>query len=159
LGVENALWSDVLENGPASRSACFFDIDWSPVRQTMHNRLLVPILGAPLGEVIERGEIRLVFRPASGTFHVNYFDHWLPVEPRSYPTILRVGDQQPAHATLLDEAAAQELSSLLDAFAALPAPVAAPADVLQLRDRDRQVNQRRLARLCAREPSVMTLIQ
>src|SRR5690606_37961421 len=158
LGVENALWSDVLENGPASRFACYFDIDWTPVRQAMHNRLLVPILGAPLGEVIERGEIRLVFRPAAGTFHVNYFDHWLPVEPRSYPTILRVGERQPGHEVLLKAGVAQELASLLDAFASLPPPVAASAEVLQVRDRDRQVNQRRLARLCAREPPVMALI-
>ena len=52
----------------------------------------MPILGAPLGEVVERGEIRIVFRPATGTFHVSYFDHWLPVEPRSYPLILRAGE-------------------------------------------------------------------
>ena len=159
LGVKNALWSDVLENGPASRFACYFDIDWTPARQAMHNRLLVPILGAPLGEVIERGEIRLVFRPDAGTFHVNYFDHWLPVEPRSYPTILRVGERQAGHDVHLAEDAAQELSSLLDAFASLPPPVAAAAEVLQVRDRDRQVNQRRLARLCAREPTVMALIE
>src|SRR5690606_21273627 len=50
-------------------------------------------------------------------------------------------------------------SSLLDAFASLPPPVAAAAEVLQVRDRDRQVNQRRLARLCAREPTVMALIE
>lgn len=158
LGVENALWSDVLENGPASRFARYFDIDWTPVRQSMRNRLLVPILGAPLGEVIERGEIRVAFRPVTGTFHVNYLNHWLPVEPRSYPTILRVGERQPGHEVVLDEGAAQELSSLLDAFASLPPPVAADAEVLQVRNRDRQVNQRRLARLVAREPSVMALI-
>src|SRR5690606_40343614 len=50
-------------------------------------------------------------------------------------------------------------SSDLDAFAGLPPPVAAPAEVLQLRDRDQQVNQRRLARLCAREPCVTAVIQ
>ncbi len=159
LGVENALWVDVLENGPASQCARYFDIDWSPVRQTMRNRLLVPILGAPLGEVVERGEIRIVFRPATGTFHVSYFDHWLPVEPRSYPLILRAGEVAGGFALQLGEDAALEVSSLLDAFSALPPPVAASAEVLQVRERDRQVNQRRLARLCAREPSVMALIE
>jgi len=159
LGVENAWWMDVLENGPASGCAKFFDIDWSPVRQTMHNRLLVPILGAPLGEVVERGEVRIVFRPEAGTFHVNYFEHWLPLEPRSYPMILRAGEGIPGRSPVLDEDAQLELSSLMDAFAALPPPLAAPPEVLQVRERDRQVNQRRLARLCTREPAVLKLIE
>ncbi len=158
LGVENALWMDVLENGPASRFACYFDIDWTPARQTMRNRLLVPILGAPLGEVIERGEIGLVFRAEAGTFHVKYFDHLLPVEPRSYPCILRAAERHSRRAHL-EVDAAQELASLLDLFAALPPPLAAEPEVLQVRDRDRQVNQRRLARLCQREPGILRLIE
>ena len=32
LGADNAWWLDVLENGPASRYADFFDIDWQPRR-------------------------------------------------------------------------------------------------------------------------------
>jgi (1->4)-alpha-D-glucan 1-alpha-D-glucosylmutase len=159
LGVQNALWNDVLENGPASQCARYFDIDWSPVRQTMRNRLLVPILGAPLGEVVERGEVRISFDAACGAFHVNYFDHRLPVEPRSYPMILRAGEPASGLASMVGEDAALEVSSLMDAFAALPPPVAAPPEVLQVRDRDRQVNQRRLARLCAREPQVLRLIE
>lgn len=159
LGVENAWWMHVLENGPASCYAKFFDIDWEPVRQSMRNRLLVPILGAPFGEVVERGELRIVFQPASGTFRVNYWEHWLPVEPRSYPIILRAGEGIPGKSPVLDDDARLELASLMDAFAALPPPSAAPPDVLQVRDRDRQVNQRRLARLCAREPAVLKQIE
>jgi (1->4)-alpha-D-glucan 1-alpha-D-glucosylmutase len=159
LGAENAWWMDVLENGPASSCAKFFDIDWTPVRQTMRNRLLVPILGAPLGEVVERGEVRVVFRPESGIFLLNYFEHWLPVEPRSYPMILRAGEGIPGRSPALGEDAQLELASLMDAFAALPPPLPAESEVLQVRYRDRQVNQRRLARLCAREPAVLALIQ
>ena len=31
MGADNAWWLDVLENGPASRYADFFDIDWHPL--------------------------------------------------------------------------------------------------------------------------------
>jgi (1->4)-alpha-D-glucan 1-alpha-D-glucosylmutase len=42
---ENAFWLDVLENGPSSPYASFFDIDWHPVKQELENKILIPILG------------------------------------------------------------------------------------------------------------------
>src|SRR3954471_3580546 len=32
----NAWWNDVLENGPSSPSAKFFDVDWTPVKEELH---------------------------------------------------------------------------------------------------------------------------
>ena len=52
-GGENAYWNDVLRHGEGSRYARWFDIDWS-------EPLLLPILGAPLGEVIAAGDLALV---------------------------------------------------------------------------------------------------
>ncbi|RZF66080.1 malto-oligosyltrehalose synthase [Sphingomonas populi] len=52
-GGENAYWNDVLRHGQGSRYARWFDIDWS-------EPLLLPILGAPLGEVIAAGDLKLV---------------------------------------------------------------------------------------------------
>jgi len=156
LGAGNQWWTDVLENGPASRFASYFDIDWEPVRSSMRNRLLVPVLAAPLGEVIDRGEIRVEFQPEAGAFSVRYGGHQLPVEPRAYPLVFRAAD--PPLQVVLDGEAAQELSSLLDAFAALPPPLSASDELLQIRNRDRQVNQRRLARLCERKPDVLDLV-
>jgi (1->4)-alpha-D-glucan 1-alpha-D-glucosylmutase len=51
-GGENAYWNDVLRNGRDSRYAHWFDIDWDAP-------LLLPILGAPLGEVIASGDLKL----------------------------------------------------------------------------------------------------
>ena len=156
LGAGNQWWIDVLENGPASRFATYFDIDWEPVRSSMRNRLLVPVLAAPLGDIIDRGEIRLEFQADAGAFAVRYASHRLPVEPRGYPLVFRAAE--PPLEVALPGEAAQELSSLLDAFAALPPPLAGTAETLQVRDRDRQVNQRRLARLCERQPEVRDFI-
>lgn len=49
-GGENAYWNDMLRNGRESRYARWFDIDWS-------GPVLLPILGAPLGEVIASGDL------------------------------------------------------------------------------------------------------
>jgi (1->4)-alpha-D-glucan 1-alpha-D-glucosylmutase len=51
-GGENAYWNDVLKNGRDSRYAHWFDIDWD-------GPLLLPILGAPLGEVIASGDLKV----------------------------------------------------------------------------------------------------
>jgi hypothetical protein len=159
LGVQNAWWFDVLENGPASRHAACFDIDWQPVRETMRNRLLVPVLAAPLGEVIDQGQIRVAFRATAGTFVVTYLDHVFPVEPGGYAHIFSATGWPLDAGAITETAAREEFSSLLDAFAALPAPLPAGDDVLAVRERDRQVNQRRLARLCARQPQVQQFIE
>src|SRR5687767_5566011 len=45
---DNAWWNDVLENGPASRFAGYFDIAWrSSHRSELQDRVLLPFLGEP----------------------------------------------------------------------------------------------------------------
>src|ERR1044071_6821652 len=40
----NTWWTDVLENGPSSVYASCFDIDWTPVKDELANKVLLPIL-------------------------------------------------------------------------------------------------------------------
>ncbi|MET0366371.1 MAG: malto-oligosyltrehalose synthase [Sphingobium sp.] len=54
-GDENLWWLDVAAKGRDSDYASVFDIDWS-------GPLILPVLGAPLEEVIAAGEVRLVER-------------------------------------------------------------------------------------------------
>ena len=84
---ENAWWVSVLENGPQSRYAHYFDIDWrtSPGREP-RERLILPILGKPYGETLEWREIRLGF-DVQGFFFL-YYQHRLPLCPSSYPIVL-----------------------------------------------------------------------
>ena len=49
----NAWWWDVLKHGRESRYAKAFDVDWS----RHDGRILLPVLGASLAEVLDRGEI------------------------------------------------------------------------------------------------------
>ncbi len=87
-GDDNRWWLDVLEHGQASEYATYFDIDWQPVNAYLHNKLLLPVLGDHYGSVLERGELKLVFEPAEGAFCMHYYEHLLPLDPRSYALIL-----------------------------------------------------------------------
>src|SRR6185312_7262701 len=82
----NAWWWDVLEDGPSSPYARFFDIDWDPPEAKLRQRVLVPILGDHYGKVLERGELRLVRQGPD--FTVAYFDHELPLSPRTLDEVL-----------------------------------------------------------------------
>src|SRR5205823_9471808 len=54
---QNTWWQDVLENGPSSLYAPYFDIDWRPLKSDLHDKVLLPILGDQYGRVLERGEL------------------------------------------------------------------------------------------------------
>src|SRR5262249_12863127 len=86
-GGDNAWWLDVLEWGPRSRYAKFFDIDWDV--QTGQPRVLLPILGRSYGEALEHGEIALRYDAAGGSFSAWYYDNRLPIAPSRYGEILR----------------------------------------------------------------------
>jgi (1->4)-alpha-D-glucan 1-alpha-D-glucosylmutase len=75
----NRWWMDVLQNGPASRYAPFFDIDWAPPEHKLAGKVLVPVLGDHYGRVLEAGELRLVRE--GGALFVAYYDHRFPLSP------------------------------------------------------------------------------
>jgi (1->4)-alpha-D-glucan 1-alpha-D-glucosylmutase len=106
-GADNPWWLDVLEWGPESEYASWFDIDWEPDRRYLEGKLLVPFLGDQYGAVLESGQLTLRFDPETGGFAVFAYDtHKLPICPLHYQRVL--GDE---HA---------ELERLGDAFSGLP---------------------------------------
>lgn len=152
----NAWWMDVLENGRASRFAEFFDIDWNPGRESMRNRLLVPILGSTFGETIASGELQVALDTAAGAFELHYREHRLPLDPRHYPLIFADAREELA-GWPADDPDRQDFDSLLDAFAALPDATDTNPESVERRNRDKEVNKRRLARLCERRPDLPVL--
>ncbi|HWX19284.1 MAG TPA: malto-oligosyltrehalose synthase [Candidatus Binatia bacterium] len=82
----NPWWLDVLEKGPASRYATWFDIDWRPLDPTLHNRVLLPVLEARYDEVLEAGKLRLVFE--QGRLWLAYYEKRFPLSPHSTESIL-----------------------------------------------------------------------
>jgi (1->4)-alpha-D-glucan 1-alpha-D-glucosylmutase len=106
---ENAWWMDVLENGALSPYASYFGINWGAVRQSHGEKIFLPILGAPYGATLEKGEIQLVYK--DDAFFVCYYERRLPVAVRTY------GDILGRHAHRLSDVA--EFTSLLEALTRL----------------------------------------
>src|ERR1017187_4425029 len=72
MGSDNAWWLDVLENGQASDYAGYFDIDWNPLKEELHGKVLVPVLHDHYGAVLESGDLKLVFNTARAEFDIWY---------------------------------------------------------------------------------------
>lgn len=151
----NPWWQDVLENGPSSRFARFFDIEWHPVKAELADKVLIPILGDQYGAVLERGELQLEF--AAGAFVVRYYDNLLPIAPDTYSMIVRDALDRWLAAHPGDDA--DELQSVLTAVAHLPPRHSRDAEEISVRAREKEVVKRRLAALVERSSDVRSLIR
>lgn len=142
-GRLNHYWWDVLENGPASRYASFFDIDWQTREEKLRNKLLAPVLGDHYGNSIEKGEIKL--RRLGAEFVVQYFDQEFPAAPRSLPQILKPAAK---------ETGSDYLAFLSDSLERLPSPTETNPDTLAERNRDKHVIGDLLCRLFEQTPFI-----
>jgi len=154
MGDDNAWWLDVLAHGPASPYADYFDIDWQPATARLAGRLLLPVLGGHYGAILEAGELQLAFDAASGTFSVHYHEHRFPLDPATYPRLLRHWPDRLAEALGHDADALDEVSGLAAALEALPQRAETDPERRALRIRDAALHQRRLAALCAAHPGL-----
>jgi (1->4)-alpha-D-glucan 1-alpha-D-glucosylmutase len=137
----------VLENGPSSRYAGYFDIDWNPPDQKLSATVLMPILGDHYGRVLDAGELRV--GREGGSFVVRYHDHEAPISPRSLDDLLSRAAAQAGCKTLM---------SLARAFGELPHAVLTHPDSVAERHRGKELLQRRLAELCDGRPDVASAI-
>jgi (1->4)-alpha-D-glucan 1-alpha-D-glucosylmutase len=110
-GADNAWWWDVLENGPSSRFATYFDVHWEPPEARVRNIVLLPVLGDHYGRVLEAGELQLV--RAGGSFTIGYHEHRFPAAPRSLDGLL---------AAAAERCHSDELSFIARSFGRLPLP-------------------------------------
>src|SRR5438067_8573570 len=147
--ADNRWWLDVLEKGPASRYAEYFDIEWEPLSEELRGKVLLPILGDQYGNVLERGELKLTFDRDAGTFSLWYFEHRLPIRPSEYPRIIDGG-----FGALSSDSDSADLEKLCEAFAALREPAKSVDPTNQSAPL-----KRRLAALCNESPRVLGLIE
>ena len=143
VGNDSVWWQDVLENGRASEYADFFDIDWTPLKSDMQGKLLLPILGKQYGEELEGKQLQIEID--DGLPSVRYYDHRMPLAPRSLPLLfpehqgdahdlpqsfrglLRELSHIPPHDTADSNLAAQRRSQLVDLKPRLRAALQDPA--------------------------------
>jgi (1->4)-alpha-D-glucan 1-alpha-D-glucosylmutase len=134
---ENVWWQDVLENGPASRHAAFFDIAWDPGGKP-NGKILAPILPDRYGRALESGTMRL--ESANGRLHLSCLGRRMPLSPESVGALLR-------------EAAIRQPSEELDFFGRalqdLPKPRLDERESIDRRDRDKRLVYRSIEGLLA----------
>jgi (1->4)-alpha-D-glucan 1-alpha-D-glucosylmutase len=155
---DNPWWNDVLENGPASPYASWFDISWeAPTRPELRNRVLLPVLGDPYGKVLESGQLRLAFE--SGGFVVLYYERRFPLDPKTYSAILRPRLEELEQTLGGDSPAFLEYQSILTAIGHLPDRNDPSPEKVAERQREKEVVKRRLAALVKSSPPVFDFLE
>ena len=147
-GPENRWWWSVLEAGPASPYARYFDVDWNPPETKLRNVVLMPILGDHYGRVLERGEMRLEM--VGDRFRVRHFDHVLPLSPQSVGILLEAASHR---------SGSDQLAYLAHAFQALPESELPDRQEIWQRQRDASVLYDFLSRHRDEEPGVSAAIE
>ena len=143
----NVWWWDVLENGPSSRYASYFDVDWEGPQERLRNLVLLPILGDHYGRVLEAGELKLVRR--GGRFEIHYHEHRMPVSPRSLDGLL---------ADAGERCGSPDLAFIADICSQLPSATATDRESIARRHRDKEVLAGQLARLCEEKPAIAVAV-
>ncbi len=146
-GRQNPWWWDVLENGPSSRYAVYFDVDWDASEERWPNKVLLPVLGDHYGRVLEDGLLHVSHD--GGAFAVHYEDHLFPVDPSSLPGLLG-RSSEPCGSALL--------RFLAESHARLPRPTVTARQMVERRHRDKAVLSGLLTRLCREEPEAAAAI-
>ncbi len=155
-GPGNALWMDILENGPSSSHAGFFDIDWHPVKQELENKILIPILGDQYGTVLENGELSLIFE--EGSFFACYYEHKLPIVPKTYSQILTLHIEELEQELSAAAPQYQELMSIVTALRHLPPSTEQDPERIAERYREKEVVKRRLWSLYQNSSAIKAFI-
>ncbi len=87
-GFATPLWRALLAEGRHGAADDTFDVDWETPLPGAAGKVVVPVLGDPYGEVLARGELRVVSE--EGERRLAYRDHRFPV----------TGDAEDLHALL-----------------------------------------------------------
>lgn len=159
MGIDdesNRWWWDVLENGPSSPYAKFFDIDWAPPKADLANKVLLPILGDQYGKVLESGEIHLLFE--AGAFFIAYYERRFPVAPRSSVAILEPACERVRAILDPEDPHLIEFESIITSLKVLPPRTETDPERVRIRLREKEVAKRRLAALTQASATVREAI-
>lgn len=144
-GRHNRWWWDVLENGPLSAYAAWFDIEWQSPEEKLRDKILAPVLGDHYGRILSAGGIRL--QREAGGFVFHYENHEFPAAPQSMAPVLAAAARHIHH---------DYLAFLADSLARLPSGSTLSSDPAMIaeRHRDKEVIRELLSRLCAERAEV-----
>ena len=153
----NRWWSDVLENGPSSPFARFFDIDWDPPKADLKNKVLLPVLGDQYGKVLENQQIEINYQ--SGAFALRFYDFTLPVAPRTWTLVLEPALEKLRPILGESDSGVIGLASIITALTYLPLITETDQTRVKERLREKEVIKGRLAMLTHDSPYVLEAIE
>jgi (1->4)-alpha-D-glucan 1-alpha-D-glucosylmutase len=79
--ASNPWWRDVLQNGPDSQCAPWFDIDWRRPGSKLRDKVLLPILEDHYAKVLEAGKLQVLVEACG--YSVAYYEQKLPLSQQS----------------------------------------------------------------------------
>ncbi len=142
--IQNPWWWDVLENGPSSYFATYFDVDWEASSERWPNKVHLPLLEEDYGKVLEKGLLKLSYK--EGQFSINYKDHVFPVDPSSLSSFFSKMDSD-------------KLRVLALSYAQLPRPTVTSRELIEKRHQEKIAIKEFLIKLCLEDPSIEKSIQ
>ena len=145
--LQNPWWWDVLENGPSSRYATYFDVDWESSEERWPNKVLLPVLGDHYGRILEDGQLQLAHQ--NGVFTLHYHEHTFPIDPSSLPGLLH---------QVAQSCQSEMLDFIAESHARIPRPTFTARQFVERRHRDKAVLAGMLTTLCRQEPEIDTVI-
>lgn len=140
---ENVSWQDVLENGPSSPHAARYDIDWSPPKPDLADKVLLPFLPDQYGRVLEEGHIRLSYD--GWALKVTCGGRVYPLAPETWTLVLGEALASAGEHLRPDDAAFAELRSIVTALERLPPHRETTPLAVEERRREKEICKRRLA--------------
>jgi (1->4)-alpha-D-glucan 1-alpha-D-glucosylmutase len=93
----NRWWWATLRDGPEAREAQAFDVDWA----AGGGRLVLPVLGAPLDEVLDQGQVAVVAGDGEPVLRI-YGETELPLRPDTHGEAAAAGADRAALAAVLE---------------------------------------------------------
>jgi (1->4)-alpha-D-glucan 1-alpha-D-glucosylmutase len=132
----NAWWWDVLQHGPASRYARYFDVYWEPSDSRLREVIMLPVLGDHYERALEARALCLDRRGTSVV--VTHGDRSFPLDPASLSPV--IGDAAA-------RAGSAELGLIAQLLGELPASTTTSPRQLERRHRDAATLAERIATL------------
>lgn len=154
---DNKWWQDVLENGPSSLYANYFNIIWDPPKPELKNKVLLAVLDQQYGKIIENQDLKVVYD--AGTFFIEYKTRPFPVNPVTWPTILKPVVKELLPKLGEEDANLLELQSIITALEHLPITVERDLEKWKERAREKEIIKKRLVALTEESPIIQEAIQ
>jgi (1->4)-alpha-D-glucan 1-alpha-D-glucosylmutase len=150
--THNGWWQDLLENGPCSPYANYFDVDWNPPKAALHGKILLAVLGDQFGRILEDQQLQLVYQDQR--FMIRYAERHFPTDPRSWVAVLKLTLEAVAVSLEPGQPQRLELESVITALEHLPERSNLATEAIQERYREKEVARRRLGVLLQGSPVV-----